>query len=123
MIRWGVWNDSLGLLTGYQLFPDGTVQRYRRAYTATSDETLDTLPVRINADTHCRIADALRSAFIHNQAYTVIGPISHYVEYNTPTAALRATWDARYETYGSRHFRAIFRWLNHSIGNDENSYR
>jgi hypothetical protein len=123
-IRWGVWNDSLGVLEGYQLEPSGRVLHYRQGVQTGQQTLLDTLPQTIERRTHCDVAISLRNAFIQNQTYVVIGPRSHYVEYATPSATLRAVWDARYETYGSRHFRAIFRWLNHLIGlRDEAAHR
>ncbi|GIV53819.1 MAG: hypothetical protein KatS3mg039_0337 [Candidatus Kapaibacterium sp.] len=122
-IRWGTWNDSLGVLDGYQLEPNGTVVRYRQSTQSATISTLDTLPVSIESTVRCSVATSLRDAFLQNQTYVVIGPLSHYVEYATATATMRAVWDARYQTYGSRHFRAIFRWLNHLIGSDESPDR
>ncbi len=123
-IRWGTWIDSLGILEGYQLEPSGTVVRYRQSTQSATPTILDTLSTTIDRPTHCNVATSLRSAFVINQTYVVIGPLSHYIEYATPTATLRAVWDSRYETYGSRYFRAIFRWLNYMVGfTDEDTPR
>lgn len=118
VIRWGTWYDSLGVLRGYQLDERGIVSRYEQYIDSPTLRILDTLAVAIEPQVHCDVLASLRTAFLREQAYVVIGPVSHYVEYATPSATLRAVWDSRFETYGSRHFRAIFRWLNHLIGND-----
>lgn len=123
LIRWGSWYDSLGILRGYQLDREGTVIQYEQNVQNGQIRLLDTLTVHIEPKTHCDIALSLKNAFLHNQAYVVIGPASHYVEYTTPHATLRAVWDSRFETYGSRHFRAIFRWLNYLIDRHETANR
>lgn len=123
LIRWGSWYDSLGILRGYQLDREGRVVEYEQTVKNGQIRLLDTLAVHIEPKTHCDVALSLKNAFLHNQAYVVIGPVSHYVEYTTPTATLRAVWDSRFETYGSRHFRAIFRWLNYLIGRHETADR
>ncbi|GIV49480.1 MAG: hypothetical protein KatS3mg038_0001 [Candidatus Kapaibacterium sp.] len=123
VIRWGTWLDSLGRLEGYQLAWNGTVTRYQQSIQSGQLRILDTLTVRIEPQTHCAVATDLRNAFVQHQTYVVIGPVSHFVELATPSATARAVWDARFETYGSRHFRAIFRWLNHLVGNDEAAHR
>lgn len=116
MIRWGTWVDSLATLEGYQLTATGTVARYRQSTRTGEISVIDTLSATIPQKTHCDVAFSLQNAFIRNQTYVVIGPVSQYVEYTTPQATLRAVWDTRFQTYGSREFRAIFRWLNSLIG-------
>ncbi|MCX7936195.1 MAG: hypothetical protein RMK00_03955 [Bacteroidota bacterium] len=123
VIRWGVWNDTTGMLSGYQLRWDGQLVRYSQHRDSPAVYIFDTLSIQIPRQTHCDIALSLRNAFLREQTYVVIGPLSHYVEYNTPTATLRAVWDARFETYGSRHFRGIFRWLNSLVGHHESPHR
>lgn len=123
VIRWGTWIDSLERIEGYQLEWNGTVTRYQQSTQSGQIRILDTLEVYIEPHTHCAVATDLRNAFVQNQTYVVIGPVSQYVELTTATATARAVWDARFETYGSRHFRAIFRWLNYLVSNDEAAHR
>lgn len=123
IIRWGTWDDSLKTLQGYQLDWRGTVVTYRQTTTQLEPTLLDTLRVTIPRQTHCQVVEALRQAFVRNQTYFVLGPESHYVEYVRGTTVLRAVWDTRFQTYGSREFRAIFRWLHHLVGNDEAARR
>jgi hypothetical protein len=123
VIRWGTWFDTLGVIRGYQLQWSGIVSSYEQNIRTGDIHVLDTLTISIERKTHCDVATDLRNAFVQNQAYVVIGPVSHFVELSTSSTTARAVWDARYETYGSRHFRAIFRWLNHLIGRHETADR
>ncbi len=123
VIRWGTWFDTLGVIGGYQLHWNGTVSSYEQNIRTGDMHVLDTLTISIERKTHCDVVTDLRNAFVQNQTYVVIGPVSHFVELSTSNTTARAVWDSRYETYGSRHFRAIFRWLNHLIGRNETADR
>lgn len=112
LLRWGAWNDSLGVLKGYELDADMRLWKYT-AYTNRNTYSRDSIGT-VAKPSVCYFADTTRKAFLYVQTLFVKGPVSHFVEYNNPErdVALRAVWDARYQTFGSKEFRAIFDSLN-----------
>ncbi len=107
-IRWGDWIDSTAVLTGHEIDAQGKLFAYQASpysvkYLRDSVSHIDTAQV-------CYWVDTVRKTFLRIQSLTVHAPHMRYVEYQNPDAhlSLRAVWDSRFETYGSKEFRAIF---------------
>ena len=108
LIRWGVWIDSTGNVQGYELDAHSIIWKYS-ASTKKENYIRDSI-CTISIDRLCSIVDTVRKTFLSIQSYTVLAPRMYYVEYQNPAGNvnLRAVWDSRFQTYGSKEFRAIF---------------
>ncbi len=108
LLRWGEWNDTTKVLTGYEVDARGRVFRTQAAEFSERymRDSIGVMPV----SAFCMFADTTRATFLKIQSLTVRAPIMRYVEYQNPLArvTLRAVWDKRFQTFGSREFRAIF---------------
>ena len=115
VLRWGEWNDTTKVLDGYELDARGCLYKTKAAEFAERymKDSLCMLPQPV----FCRYADTVRATFLKIQSLTVRAPRMRYVEYQNQPAGvnLRAVWDRRFETYGSREFRAIFDSLSTHI--------
>lgn len=108
LIRWGVWNDSTGVLKGYELDANARLWRYT---TSTKRSTYDRDSIgTIEKPQLCYFVDTVKKTFLAVQTLYAPGQISRYIEYQHPTANvnLRAVWNAKFQTHGSKEFRAIF---------------
>jgi hypothetical protein len=108
LLRWGEWNDTTKVLTGYELDAKGRL--YRTQAAEFSERYLRDSIAQVPVPVFCMYADTTKATFLKIQSLTVRAPIMRYVEYQNPPAriTLRAVWDKRFQTHGSREFRAIF---------------
>ncbi len=108
IIRWGTWVDSSTVLDGYEIDAQRRLFKYKASEYSVK-YLRDSIGV-VPAGVFCFYADTIRKTFVRIQSLSVHAPRMHYIEYQNPDAnlSLRAVWDARYQTYGSREFRAIF---------------
>ncbi len=107
-IRWGDWMDTTAILNGYEIDAQGRLFKYQASpyaerYLRDSIGTVDRAAL-------CFYIDTVRKTFLRIQSLGVRAPHMRYIEYQNPEAqlSLRAYWDSRFQTYGSREFRAIF---------------
>ncbi|MBL7976257.1 MAG: hypothetical protein JNJ85_15175 [Candidatus Kapabacteria bacterium] len=112
LIRWGVYYDSTGTLYGYEIDANARLWRYV-ASTKKSNYERDSIGT-VSASQLCFFKDTVRNTFIKIQSLFVPAKTRHFIEYQNPAnqVSLRAMWDARYQTYGSKEFRSIFDSLN-----------
>lgn len=115
VLRWGDWNDTTKVLDGFELDARGCLYKTKAAEFSERymRDSLCMLPQRV----FCRYADTVRTTFLKIQSLTVRAPRMRYIEYQNHAAGvnMRAVWDRRFETYGSREFRAIFDSLSTNI--------
>ncbi|MFM7774951.1 MAG: hypothetical protein ACKO9V_08975 [Candidatus Kapaibacterium sp.] len=108
LLRWGEWNDTTKVLAGYEVDAAGRLFRTQAAEFSERylRDSIGTMPVA----SFCMFTDTTRATFLKIQSLTVRAPVMRYVEYQNPPArvTLRAVWDKRFQTFGSREFRAIF---------------
>ena len=107
-VRWGEWNDSTDVLTGYEFDTQGRLYKYSASPHSVKylRDSIGTISKR----SMCFYVDTVRKTFLRIQSLYVHAAAMRYVEYQNPDAqlSLRAVWDSRFQTYGSKEFRAIF---------------
>ncbi len=107
-VRWGDWIDSTDVLSGYEIDAQGRLFKYSAS--PHSQKYLRDSIGTVSREQLCMSIDTVRKTFLKIQTLWVHAPHMRYVEYQNPEASLslRAVWDSRFQTYGSREFRAIF---------------
>ncbi len=119
IIRWGDYDNEKKEFNGYLLNTDaeyfsvkggGLIGKH-------DEELLGT----IDSDNYCKLFHAIRKEFLATQTLNSPGDISRIIEFNNPTTnvILRAVWNPKFQTFGSKGFRKIYDQLQDILKNDK----
>jgi uncharacterized protein YceK len=108
VIRWGGHNMLTNQLAGWQINAKGKLMQFKKAgresdYEFTEFSTID-------SNRFCKLLDTVQKYFLEIQALNAPGDSSHFVQFinSTTSTDIRAVWNMRYQTYGSREFRSLY---------------
>ena len=119
ILRWGGHNYKTGYLSGYQI--DGKANLFSFEKKG-SNSIYESIKIgNVNADRFCELLNSSKKYFVEIQALNAPGDSSNFIEYINPVinTNLRAVWNERFKTYGSREFRELYDSLNTFIQENE----
>jgi hypothetical protein len=112
ILRWGGHNYKTNYISGYQI--DNKADLYKFEMKNSFEDAKTEKIGNVDEERFCRLLKDTKRFFIEIQALHAPGDTSNFIEFINPVTNtnLRAVWNARYKTYGSREFRALFDSLN-----------
>lgn len=114
-IRWGEEDKKMGIIKGYE------VDAYAKVYSIYKDGNSTGFHmkelIQMDASDYCQLMKKIQNEFIAVQALTAPGEVSRFVEMKNPAMMFegRAVWNAKFETYLSKGFRAIYDSLQATV--------
>ncbi len=107
LMRWGTVHAD-GRVEGHQLASSALLSAFEQA--DLKAESTSTPVGRLRDSSYCAMLAALRSTFLKEAALYNPGEESRFVELSDPPRHLylRALWNAKYQTFGSKVFRALY---------------
>ncbi len=107
-LRWGGHNYKTHALSGYQI--DSEARLYRFEKTKGDKEYKTTEIGKVKPRKICYLAGRVQQLFLKLQTLTAPGDSSNFIELINPATNFhqRAVWNVKFETYGSKEFRAVF---------------
>ncbi len=106
VIRWGDYDTKGGRLRAYQFNGALELSKVKR-------ETMSEQPdvekyATIEGQQFCKWFRKSLDVFEQIQSLNAPGEISRYVEYSTPKTTIRAVWNPKFQTFGSKEFRMLY---------------
>lgn len=107
LVRWGDIEEDK-TVTGFAVHSNASMVSFaQKSLEAPMKET--ELGV-MDGVVYCETVKLIRTTFLEVQALHAPGNVSRFIEISNPPQGLylRAVWNPKYETFGSKEFRAIF---------------
>ncbi|MFC2130235.1 hypothetical protein ACFLSQ_02255 [Bacteroidota bacterium] len=106
-LRWGGHNYKTNHLAGYQI--DANLNLYKFVKGSSTEYKTEEIG-KVDNDRFCELLKTTKKLFIEIQALNAPGDSSNFVELINPgtNTNLRAVWNVRFKTHGSKEFRALF---------------
>lgn len=105
-IRWGDYDVKSGKMRAYQFSGSLKMSTVERESFGEQPEINDF--DKIEGEVFCKWLEKTVSIFEKIQTLNAPGDEARYVEYSTAKTTVRAVWNPKYQTYGSKEFRAFY---------------
>ena len=107
-LRWGYFISKTGKISGYQLNYDATLLKIRK--TNAEDKYTDSVLTCIDGEKYCKFLIMTRDTILKIQALNEPGDSLNFIEYldHPRNVRMRAMWNPKNKTFGSRGFRGIY---------------
>jgi hypothetical protein len=107
MISWGELITETGEINGWSFDSKSMLYTYKK--NRTGDITREKI-TRIPKDKYCSLLSQIKQNILQTQALNAPGELSRFVEYSNSSSNvfIRALWNAKYETVGSKGFRHLY---------------
>lgn len=107
-ITWGDVILKTGEIDGWRLNAKGEVLRFTRE--ELNSDSIISKTSEIDKSKLCSLISMINSEILKTQALNAPGDISRYVEFYNPETGtnFRAIWNPKFQTVGSKGFRAIY---------------
>lgn len=106
VVRWGDYDTKSGQLRAYQFAGSLELATVRRETYQEQPEVAVFQP--LDGRVFCTWLRKTLDVFEQIQTLNAPGEMSRYVEYSTPKTTIRAVWNPKFQTYGSKEFRALY---------------
>lgn len=112
ILRWGGHNHKENILSGYQIDSEAFLYKFIKD-SLHPNYNIEKIG-EVDKDRFCELLKTTKKLFIEIQALNAPGDSSNFVEFLNPgtNTNLRAVWNVRFQTFGSKEFRALFDSLN-----------
>ncbi len=106
IIRWGNYDVNSGKLHSYQFTGSLALATVHRL-TYREQPVIDNIGA-IKGEVFCKWLAKTIETFEDIQTLNAPGETARYVEYSSSKATIRAVWNPKYQTFGSKEFRALY---------------
>ncbi len=119
IIKWGDYDNEKREFVGHIMKTDTEIFSVKSAgLLGNYDKEAS---VSVAGDDYCKILNNIRKEFLSTQTLNSPGDISRIIEFNNPATnvVLRAVWNPKFETFGSKGFRKIYSQLQDILQNNK----
>lgn len=106
VIRWGDYDTEGGRLRAYQF--NGSLELAKVKRETVSEQPDIEKYGTMEGVQFCTWLRKSLDVFEQIQSLNAPGETSRYVEYSTPKTTIRAVWNPKFQTFGSKEFRALY---------------